>query len=57
VGTTSPGAAMTVVMTRANGEIIEIPVKCRLDTAEEVTVYDGGGVLQKFATDFLKSNS
>lgn len=57
VGTTSPGAAMTVVMTRANGEVIEISVKCRLDTAEEVTVYDGGGVLQKFATDFLESNA
>jgi aconitate hydratase len=57
VGTTSPGASMTVVMTRSNGDVIEIPVKCRLDTAEEVSVYDGGGVLQKFATDFLKSNS
>ncbi|MFT5002246.1 MAG: iron-sulfur-dependent 2-methylisocitrate dehydratase [Flavobacteriales bacterium] len=57
VGTTSPGAAMTVVMTRASGEVIEISVKCRLDTAEEVTVYDGGGVLQKFATDFLESNA
>jgi len=56
VGTTSPGAAMTVVMTRKDGEVVEIPVKCRLDTAEEVSVYDGGGVLQKFATDFLKSN-
>jgi len=65
VGTTSPGATMTVVMTRSSsekngekaGEVIEIPVKCRLDTAEEVSVYDGGGVLQKFATDFLESNS
>jgi len=60
-GTTSPGGAMTVIMTRncaeGQGEVIEIPVKCRLDTAEEVTVYDGGGVLQKFATDFLKSNA
>ena len=56
VGQTSPGAAMTVVMTRTNGELVEIPVKCRLDTAEEVSVYDGGGVLQKFATDFLESN-
>ena len=55
-GETSPGAAMAVVMTRANGEVVEIPVKCRLDTAEEVSVYDGGGVLQKFATDFLQSN-
>lgn len=56
-GTTAPCGAMTVVMTRANGEVIEIPVKCRLDTAEEVTVYNGGGVLQKFATDFLESNA
>ena len=57
IGTTAPSGAMTVVMTRKNGEIVEIPVKCRLDTAEEVTVYNGGGVLQKFATDFLKSNA
>ena len=57
VGTTAPGGSMTVVMTRKNGEIVEIPVKCRLDTAEEVIVYDGGGVLQKFATDFLESNA
>ncbi len=57
IGTTAPGGAMTVVLTRKNGEVVEIPVKCRLDTAEEVTVYNGGGVLQKFATDFLKSNA
>ncbi len=57
IGTTAPGGAMTVVMTRKNGDVVEIPVKCRLDTAEEVTVYNGGGVLQKFATDFLESNA
>ncbi|MFB0979662.1 MAG: Fe/S-dependent 2-methylisocitrate dehydratase AcnD [Alteromonadaceae bacterium] len=61
IGRTSPSAAMTVIMTRhtgeKSGEVIEIPVKCRLDTAEEVAVYDGGGVLQKFATDFLESNA
>tara|TARA_R110002167_G_scaffold114348_1_gene288079 strand:- start:116127 stop:118769 length:2643 start_codon:yes stop_codon:yes gene_type:complete len=52
----SPGGAMTVVMTRKNGDVVEIPVKCRLDTAEEVSVYAAGGVLQKFANDFLESN-
>ena len=57
VGTPAPGGAMTVVMTRKNNDVVEIPVKCRLDTAEEVTVYNGGGVLQKFASDFLKSNA
>jgi aconitate hydratase len=28
-------------------------VTCRLDTAEEVSVYEAGGVLQRFAQDFL----
>jgi aconitate hydratase len=56
-GSTAPGGAMTVVMTRKNGEVVEIPVKCRLDTAEEVSVYAAGGVLQKFANDFLESNA
>ncbi|MEW6982762.1 Fe/S-dependent 2-methylisocitrate dehydratase AcnD [Colwelliaceae bacterium 6471] len=59
-GQTAAGGAMTVVMTRHagenSGEVIEIPVKCRLDTAEEVSVYNAGGVLQKFAQDFLQSN-
>ncbi|NVK25465.1 MAG: Fe/S-dependent 2-methylisocitrate dehydratase AcnD [Gammaproteobacteria bacterium] len=55
-GETSPGGAMSVQMTRKNGEKITIPVKCRLDTAEEVVVHAAGGVLQKFAQDFLQSN-
>ena len=44
-------------MHRANGETVEIPVTCRLDTAEEVQVYSAGGVLQRFAQDFLASNA
>jgi aconitate hydratase len=40
-------------MHRLNGETVEIPVTCRLDTAEEVSVYGAGGVLQRFANDFL----
>lgn len=54
-GTTAAGGTMKVVMTRKNGELVEIPVKCRLDTAEEVSVYAAGGVLQKFANDFLEA--
>ena len=53
----APGSAMKVLMTRANGEQVTITVKCRLDTAEEVSVYTAGGVLQKFANDFLESNA
>ncbi|NRA83204.1 MAG: Fe/S-dependent 2-methylisocitrate dehydratase AcnD [Gammaproteobacteria bacterium] len=56
VGTPAPGNQLTVVMTRANGEVVEITAKCRLDTAEEISVYSAGGVLQRFAQDFLESN-
>ena len=44
-------------MHRANGERVEIPVTCRLDTAEEVSVYEAGGVLQRFAQDFLSGEA
>jgi len=56
-GEISPGADMQVVMTRKNGEQVTIPVKSRLDTAEEVSIYDAGGVLQRFANDFLSSQN
>ena len=46
---------LTLVITRKNGECIEVPVTCRLDTAEEVSIYEAGGVLQRFAQDFLES--
>ena len=55
-GTPAPGAALNVVVNRANGESVKIPVKCRLDTAEEVSIYSAGGVLQRFAQDFLEAN-
>ncbi len=54
-GKPSPQADLTVIMHRRNGERVEIPVTCRLDTAEEVSVYAAGGVLQRFAQDFLAS--
>ncbi len=56
-GDISPRGDLTVVMNRANGESVEIPVTCRLDTAAEVHVYGAGGVLQRFAQDFLEGNA
>jgi aconitate hydratase len=52
-GELSPRATLTVIVHRRNGERIEVPARCRLDTAEEVEVYQAGGVLQRFAQDFL----
>ncbi len=55
MGERTPRATLTLVITRKNGERIEVPVTCRLDTAEEVSIYEAGGVLQRFAQDFLES--
>ena len=56
-GEPSPRAELTLVMHRANGEVERIPVICRLDTAEEVSVYSAGGILQRFAKDFMQAAS
>ncbi|MGE6569981.1 Fe/S-dependent 2-methylisocitrate dehydratase AcnD [Shewanella vesiculosa] len=53
VGERKPGAMLDVIMTRKNGEQVTIAVKCRVDTAEELSIYEAGGVLQRFAQDFL----
>ncbi len=55
VGERTPRATLTLVIHRKNGEQVEVPVTCRLDTAEEVSIYEAGGVLQRFAQDFLES--
>ncbi len=56
VGERTPRATLTLVVHRKNGERVEVPVTCRLDTAEEVSIYEAGGVLQRFARDFLESS-
>ncbi|UTY55734.1 Fe/S-dependent 2-methylisocitrate dehydratase AcnD [Massilia sp. erpn] len=55
IGGRTPRADLALVIHRRNGERVEVPVTCRLDTAEEVSIYEAGGVLQRFAQDFLES--
>ena len=56
-GEPAPRADLTLVINRRNGERVEVPVTCRLDTAEEFSIYSAGGVLQRFAQDFLESTA
>ena len=56
VGARTPRATLTLVVHRTDGERIEVPVTCRLDSDEDVEVYEAGGVLQRFAQDFLAAN-
>ena len=56
IGERTPRTDLLLVIHRKNGERLEVPVTCRLDTAEEVAIYEAGGVLQRFAQDFLESS-
>ncbi|ASC56981.1 Fe/S-dependent 2-methylisocitrate dehydratase AcnD [Vibrio vulnificus] len=53
IGEIKPGADLALVITCTNGEKLDVAVTCRLDTEDEVHVYQAGGVLQRFAQDFL----
>lgn len=55
VGARRPRADLTLVIHRRDGERLEVPVTCRLDSDEEVSIYEAGGVLQRFAQDFLEA--
>nr|WP_288452057.1 Fe/S-dependent 2-methylisocitrate dehydratase AcnD [uncultured Pseudomonas sp.] len=53
-GDIAPRCELTLVIHRRDGEVVWVPVTCRLDTAADVSVYKAGGVLQRFAKDFLE---
>mgnify|MGYP000029090569 CR=1 FL=1 len=55
IGTRKPRAELTLVVHRRSGERVDVPMTCRLDSDEEVLIYEAGGVLQRFAQDFLAS--
>ena len=57
LGERIPRSTLTLVIHRKNGERVDVPVTCRLDTAEEVSIYEAGGVLQRFAQDFLEESA
>ncbi|WKL16971.1 Fe/S-dependent 2-methylisocitrate dehydratase AcnD [Comamonas testosteroni] len=57
IGQRSPQAMLTLHIHRTTGVRTEVPVLCRLDTAEEVSIYEAGGVLQRFAQDFLADSA
>ena len=57
IGERQPRAQLTLVVNRRNGQRLEVPVTCRLDSDEDVLIYEAGGVLQRFAQDFLQASS
>ena len=55
LGERRPRALLTLVVHRRSGAREEVAVRCRLDSDEEASIYEAGGVLQRFAQDFLAS--
>src|SRR5690606_2496295 len=56
-GTPAPGATLALVIHRRDGSTAEVPVTCRIDADEELSIYAAGGVLQRFAQDFLEASA
>ncbi|MGO2129010.1 MAG: Fe/S-dependent 2-methylisocitrate dehydratase AcnD [Pseudoalteromonas prydzensis] len=54
-GELTPGGSVNLIITRVDGEVLTVPTKCRIDTQEELSIYAAGGVLQRFAQDFLEA--
>ena len=57
LGDPVPGSQLRLGITSQSRGYQEIPLICRIDTEEELSVYTAGGVLQRFAQDFLKGNA
>ena len=54
IGDVSARGLMTLVIHRTDGSTTETPIICRLDTADEVKMYNAGGMLQRFAKEFIE---
>lgn len=56
-GSVSARGEMTLVIHRQDSSVDKVPVICRLDTADEVKMYQAGGMLQRFAKEFIASSA
>ena len=56
IGTPSAGGEMTLVINRQDGSAENVAVIVRLDTEDEVEMYNNGGMLQRFAKEFLANS-
>ena len=56
IGTPSAGGEMTLVINRQDGSVENVELIVRLDTEDEVEMYNNGGMLQRFAKEFLANS-
>jgi aconitate hydratase len=51
-----PGQELTLTIRRADGRVDEVPVICRLNTADEVAYYRDGGILHHVLRRLLREH-
>jgi aconitate hydratase len=51
----APGKTMSLAIHRANGTIDHVPLKCRIDTLDEVNYYHHGGILHYVLREMAKA--
>jgi aconitate hydratase len=54
-GQITPSMPLSLHITRENGEVTTVPVKCRIDTEEEAEIFSAGGLLPRIAHEMLKA--
>ena len=52
-GAPVPGSEITLAITRQNGEVTRVPVRCRIDTDDERAMFAAGGLLPHIAAELL----
>jgi iron-sulfur-dependent 2-methylisocitrate dehydratase len=54
-GKVSPGTTLALRITRKHGEVVTVPVKCRIDTEEEAEIFNAGGLLPRISGEMLEA--
>jgi len=54
-GDVSPGITLGLKITRKSGDVVNVPVKCRIDTEEEAEIFNAGGLLPRISDEMLEA--
>ena len=57
IGDPKPGGELKLFIKSSSDKLKEVPLVSRIDTEEELLIYKAGGVLQRFAQDFLEEGT
>ncbi|KXU94142.1 Fe/S-dependent 2-methylisocitrate dehydratase AcnD [Caballeronia megalochromosomata] len=54
-GKVEPRMPLELEIKRKNGDVVTVPVKCRIDTEEEAEIFNAGGLLPRISTEMFEA--